>query len=839
MNLEKEAFTLTQHQFEPLYLDDPPGSHVTRVETDTIRDILRTHLDVAAGGNPNARRIAARNRFFTSRALDGTLNLPTPSADWLNALVVGLPVTVQPGTTEKVEIRLPYAALPKHAVGFAVHYRGSTASRKQVRASAYFDIPGRFQRLDTLDTSVASTLTTLLDLGLLPPRKPIFPGDIATLARRSAPPGSLTRSDVQRAINPTIGDGSDAGPFKPLSGSTDDVFEGNPCDPYNLPSVIPEGWVCQATSEKEYRWVLPRFVNARQGDIVLSPGGDGLIAQLLREVDPPQSYSHSGIMSRNQSEVTHSTAAEDRLMAYPEGAWGVDSEPLDGLQPHALRFLWPGVVKQTVEHAVDGEAIEDPQGESDENGNKPTYDIKGFNPDVSATTGKVIPALVVKPDPFEETSQIRTKLREIGAFASEQHGKGHYRFFAYTDPTVALSQVAPESAGWAAGTYPCVCSSFVWFCARSQQATFEGASLEAGDLASSVKVDPPQSGEDGLYLYTAAERLAAGEFIYQYLYDMVWDLGPDFFVALEDVADDVANQVLNTFESDWAETDAKDSEAWRDTSDADAVSPDDMLHWDGPTKGGLWGSSEPLIYRTARYEYLPKHVWKKVEKVGSLHGTVLFEGEPVGGATIELSGGQFAAFSGGDGAFSFVDVPIGLYQLTAYKVVDEEGTFHSTREPVDVEITEGDEDVIVELSGPDPDYREIVYRVDMHVKDYEFMAAADPHEYKYYDGVAHVGPSDPYVEVGPLSCLCDNDVLAEGWIDLEWKPDRTIRYRRRLRLHDGASTSDEAFNHSSSWKTLAPGQKKSGSTSIGDPSSNDSEDAARMYTELENQVDMS
>jgi hypothetical protein len=95
------------------------------------------------------------------------------------------------------------------------------------------------------------------------------------------------------------------------------------------------------------------------------------------------------------------------------------------------------------------------------------------------------------------------------------------------------------------------------------------------------------------------------------------------------------------------------------------------------------------------------------------------------------------------------------------------------------------------------------------------------------------------VEVGPLSCLCDNDVLAEGWIDLEWKPDRTIRYRRRLRLHDGASTSDEAFNHSSSWKTLAPGQKKSGSTSIGDPSSNDSEDAARMYTELENQVDMS
>lgn len=833
-NRENEALTLAQHQFEPLYVGEAPEDRPPRIPYESIRNALRAHLDVASGPRATRQRAAARSRFFTSRALTATPIHVDFSDDWLDDLVRGRSIVIPPGDTVTVEVRLPDGALSKHAVGFAVHYRGMSASGRQVRASGYFDIPGRFPRLDAIDAAIASTLAALAGYGLVPKRKTILTGDIARIARRSAPAGSLRRGAVQQAVtvkNP-YDFRSDDRPMTPLSGSTDEILEGHPCDPYNLPSVIPDGWVCQATSEKEYRWVPPRFVNARQGDIILSPGGDGLIAQLLRQVNPPQNYSHSGIMSRNQTEVTHSTASESRLLAYPEGSF---DEPTDGLQPDALRFLWPGVVKQTVQQSVDGQSMQDPQAEPGDD-----YLISGFNPDFSGTTGDITPALVVKPDPFEETSEIRKQLRHIGAFASEQHGKSHYRFFAYTDPTVALSQVAPESAGWAAGTYPTVCSSFVWFCARSQQATLEGSSLEPDDLESDVKVDPPESGEDGLYRYTAEERLAAGEFIYQWLTDMVWDSAEGFgnwVVFFSDMADDVANQVLNTFESDWAETDAKDSENWRNPSDADAVSPDNLLRWDGPSGGGLWGTSEPLIYRTARYEYLPKHVWKKVDKVGSLHGTVLFDEQPVDGATIELSGGQFAAFSGSDGTFAFIDVPVGLYQLTAYRVVDAQGTLQSTLEPMDVEITEDDQDIVVRLSGPNPDYREIIYDVEMHVKDFEFAAAAHPHEWEYYEGVAHVGPSDPYVELGPFSCLCDNDVLAHGWIDLEWKPDRSVQFRRRLRLYDGSEPDDDSWNHSSSWKSLAPGQTRSGSTSIGDMS--DSEDAVEMSTSLRNDVDMS
>ena len=63
-----------------------------------------------------------------------------------------------------------------------------------------------------------------------------------------------------------------------------------------------------------------RFMNARKGDVVLSPTGDTLIGNLLREVDPPQMHAHSGIMTRNYDQITHSTASEDRLLDYPNGS---------------------------------------------------------------------------------------------------------------------------------------------------------------------------------------------------------------------------------------------------------------------------------------------------------------------------------------------------------------------------------------------------------------------------------------------------------------------------------------------------------------------------------------
>ena len=78
--------------------------------------------------------------------------------------------------------------------------------------------------------------------------------------------------------------------------------------------------------------------------------------------------------------------------------------------------------------------------------------------------------------------------------------------------------------------------------------------------------------------------------------------------------DDVANQVCNAFNSDWRETEAKDSDQWKQQQPAYAISPENILRWDAP----LYGYAEPLVYATPRYEQVTLYRWKKVPTRGSL-----------------------------------------------------------------------------------------------------------------------------------------------------------------------------------------------------------------------------
>ena len=49
-------------------------------------------------------------------------------------------------------------------------------------------------------------------------------------------------------------------------------------------------------------------------------------------------------MTRNYDEVTHSTASEERLINHARGSKGGQ-----GFEPDALKYMWPGVVAQTVD----------------------------------------------------------------------------------------------------------------------------------------------------------------------------------------------------------------------------------------------------------------------------------------------------------------------------------------------------------------------------------------------------------------------------------------------------------------------------------------------------------
>src|SRR5262249_47224571 len=150
------------------------------------------------------------------------------------------------------------------------------------------------------------------------------------------------------------------------------------------------------------------------------------------------------------------------------------------------------------------------------------------------------------------------------------------------------NQPAPNEAKWAAGTVPTVCASMIWLAIRQSGATME-ATLEAQDIDAGAQT--ASNTPDGLYLYQADERLNAGEVLFAELEHLALMSAGQFWGAITDFEEEIGNQVLNAFASDWTDKDAADSDKWRQTSDANAVSPQNLMFYDAP----LYGYSEVLI----------------------------------------------------------------------------------------------------------------------------------------------------------------------------------------------------------------------------------------------------
>ncbi len=284
--------------------------------------------------------------------------------------------------------------------------------------------------------------------------------------------------------------------------------EGENCDPDNLPDVE-DGWSCQIKRgpdghDEMVDWHRHAgFANARKGNLLLAPGGPaGFIGGLLRQVNPAQHYSHIGILTRNHDMVTHSTFSEDRLNDNPNGSISIlglvdEPAPTDGFVPNVLKYGWPGVVTQWIGGAVDGgsgkladlanmPAPGQPEAEIDakDPDTGKVYAIKPFNryAETSFANGQweIVPPLIVKPDPLEETAEVRARLHAVADAALAEAGKSHYRFYCYSDGAIALTDTAPEDAGWAKGTYPSVCSVFIWRVLRQAGVQMEGPGGAAG-----------------------------------------------------------------------------------------------------------------------------------------------------------------------------------------------------------------------------------------------------------------------------------------------------------------------------------------------------------------------
>lgn len=600
------------------------------------------------------------------------------------------------------------------------------------------------------------------------------------------------------------------------------VAAGNPCDPDNLPADIPPGMACQFSGEFVEKILPDRVMNAKKGDVFLSPGGSGVIGGLLRQVSPPQRYAHSGIFTRDRVEVAHSTAAEDWLQAqHSGGLWsppfGSEPAPSDGFDPVALKYIWPGGIIQSVEEAVGGSGFQGPDGKE--------YRLTGFGRDGFAQMGdnwEVIPAVLVKPDPLKDTDGVRPKLHAVADAAralsvtgdDTRQGKRsqrHYRFFCYTDASV--SDPAPAGAGWAVGTLPSVCSQFIWDSARiAGVATFEGGALEPDDTKPGVAVEIRSGIPDGLYHYTSKERAAAAEWLYDFyvekvsatieektsgsLIGEVWD----FF---SDISDDVANQIINSFAYDWTNKEAKDSTRWRDEPrDGTAVSPDDIMRWDGPDRGGFWGVTVPMDYRPRRPELVPTYVWRQTAGPGTLAGLVTFRGNPAPGADVKVGGKSLNA--NGAGRFS-VELFEGPYVVEAGMHVDGVG-YVEAKVPVTVEFNSTVE-ATVALKDPPDVYRRVVLRGTGKIRDAEDFADDEVEDV----GINMTFDVQPFRSHGEQTWSqgVGDEVLVDLTVrvDLEFDKSVTVRVNGKFYESDDEERTDLEMEQNWEWN-VAPGQQR-------------------------------
>lgn len=212
-----------------------------------------------------------------------------------------------------------------------------------------------------------------------------------------------------------------------------------------------------------------------------------------------------------------------------------------------------------------------------------------------------------------------------------------------------------------------------------------GSDLEAKDVAAGAEVG--EGSPDGLYLYRGEERGVAAQWLHDKLMDVVSQtvkekvkeaaegakvsltdelegLTGDLIKLFSDIGDDVANQVCNTFASDDSSTAAKDSDAWKHTSDARAVSPDNTLFWDPPSTGGLYGYVVPAAFMPERVEQAPRYVWKFVPTHGVLQGVLKVNGEPKSRGLVQLTE-SLTAFTDNNGRYSLPKVPFGIYTAKA------------------------------------------------------------------------------------------------------------------------------------------------------------------------------
>lgn len=740
-------------------------------------------------------------------------------------------ITVPAHGSVKVGLQVPGSAVHASTCGLTVRYFGQTATGTPAEASVHFDRPTRPGQGAPAEAALSSLLNYAVDSKLVASPFRVSEEELVRLYRERRLPLSAIAAPVS-AMTTAFGAVTTAEPTPARRVCEDPDNPGSPPEP---------GFSCQPTG----KWEVSnqhRIQNALKGDAVLVRGCAGPVAPLLSAVQPPQRYTHIGIMTKHHVEIAQSTGDDDWLAeVHPSGVAG---QPTDGFEEGALRYLWPGtLVSSVLEAFAASRKVKTPEGQE--------RLVKGFtNTETRCPQdpGIVYPR-VLKPPPLYEEG---TRPRLMAAGDAAKSIRGHYRFSNYSealdtpvnDPNGPLPVPSPPGSD-TYGPVPTVCSSFVRFSLKS--AGFELDRNKFFPTESDVRSSPA----DGLYFYDVTERKNGAEVLYAYLYNKVshelalitsatddfWWVGAAGTPVLgpigalsaigaagssgtlvkwaTDAPDDVANQVTNCFASDFCSEDAKDSDAWKEPGNGVAVSPDNVLdHFDSPATGGPYGYSEKMVYRGR--DFRPVYEWRPHKGSLTLHVVVKMpDGAPAPDAQVTIPGFTTSPrITDASGRVTIEGVFRGNILIHAQKCIGDPASCQqheadacyvpahlddeTSQELLRVDCADFAKvvdpnpvtEAVVILSGPREDFRKVTFSADVALEDCNCFVSND-YANKALFRVCRVSPLEPVVEVSiPQTDLCVDEIGVKFVARCELQPDkRTVRVTGHFKLYEDVSGS--------------------------------------------------
>ena len=111
--------------------------------------------------------------------------------------------------------------------------------------------------------------------------------------------------------------------------------------------------------------------------------------------------------------------------------------------------------------------------------------------------------------------------------------------------------------------------------------------VEAADVNGGAEWGSDGNTQDGLYYYRPDERATAANWFHGEVYNEALEMTKEFAygIPIGAIADMFADQISNCFVNDDCSS-SNTSDAWKNPGSGIAVSPNNILFWDGPDTGG-------------------------------------------------------------------------------------------------------------------------------------------------------------------------------------------------------------------------------------------------------------